>query len=322
MTSPVLQPTVTVVIATRGRPELLRKAIAAAIEQDYPGPIDIVVVFDQVAIDPLSDISFAATAAVDADSVVRVRGLRTLVGIANSRTPGLAGGRNTGILAAEGEFIAFCDDDDEWAPSKLRSQLEVMTQHPGAILAATGITIESSGGLHDRLPAQRTEFSDLLESRLTEIHPSSFLIRRADLLGRVGLVDEELPASYGEDYDLLLRATRFGYVVSVQAPLVLVRWNRVSFFSGRWQAIADGLRYVLAKYPEFARTGVGSARLEGQIAFALAALGERSAARSWALRAMRHDRGQLRAYAAFAIAARLAPAELLVNAVNRRGRGL
>jgi len=305
----VALPAVSVVIATRGRPELLRAAVRAALGQEYAGDIEVVVVYDQVDIDPLDDVVVPA-------------GRRTLRTISNGRTPGLAGGRNAGILASGGELTSFCDDDDEWLPTKLIRQVDAWREDPAAVLVTTGIRIVTSGQSYDRLPPERTEFAALLASRITEIHPSSFLLRRADLLGRVGLVDEVLPTSYGEDYDLLLRATRVGHVLGIREPLVIIHWNRASFFSGKWQGIVDGLSYLLDKHPEFATSATGSARIEGQIAFALAALGQLAGARRWAGRAIRHDRSQLRAYAAMAIAARLVPAGPLVNAVNRRGRGL
>lgn len=301
-------PTVSVVIATRGRPELLRKAVSAALTQQYDGPVEVLVVFDQVAIDELTDVRVPAN-----------RALRTL---SNSRTPGLAGGRNTGILAASGDLIAFCDDDDEWLGGKLAAQVTLWDAVPEAALVATGIRIESAGGSHVRLPPARATFADFLDSRITEIHPSTFLLRRADLQGGVGLVDEDLPASYGEDYDLLLRVARLGPVVSVVEPLVVINWKRTSFFSGRYEGIAAGLSYLLAKFPEFAGTPRGTARIAGQVAFAHAALGHNAEARAWAFDAIKRDRRQLRAYAALAISARLAPPALLVDAVNRRGRGL
>ena len=108
-----------------------------------------------------------------------------------------------------------------------------------------------------RLAPERATFADFLRSRITEIHPSAMLYSREDLLGvdgkpaRIGLVDEELPAAYGEDYDLLLRATRHGDVLSVPEPLILVLWDRPSFFSGKWQSMVDGLSYILRKFPEF-----------------------------------------------------------------------
>ena len=305
-------PGVSVIIATRGRPEMLRAAVRAALGQDYPGRVDVTVVFDQIAVDLLPDIDLPANAA----------GPRSLRSVANTRTPGLTGGRNSGIVGSDGALLAFCDDDDEWLTSKLSRQVRVWQADPTAVLVGTGISIHTESGSHDRLPPERTEFADLIESRITELHPSSFLIRRTDLLARVGLFDENLPASYGEDYDFLLRAARNGHVLAVREPLVIVHWNRTSFFSGRWQGIVDGLSYLLAKHPEFVASPAGSARIEGQVAFALAALGQRSEALSWAKRTIGHDRSQLRAWAAIFIAARLIPAGLLVSAVNRRGHGL
>ncbi|HEV2893829.1 MAG TPA: glycosyltransferase family A protein, partial [Actinomycetota bacterium] len=92
-------PPVSVVVPTRDRPELLRRAVTAILEQTYQGPIECVVVFDQS--DP--DLPWGALPAG-----------RRLVLVRNQRTPGLAGARNSGILAATGELVAFCDDDDEW----------------------------------------------------------------------------------------------------------------------------------------------------------------------------------------------------------------
>ena len=50
----------------------------------------------------------------------------------NERTPGLAGGRNSGILAGSGELVAFCDDDDEWLPTKVEKQVEALAGAVGA----------------------------------------------------------------------------------------------------------------------------------------------------------------------------------------------
>jgi hypothetical protein len=301
-------PTVGVVIATRGRPELLRAAVRAALGQTYAGRVEIRVVFDHIDIDPLGD--------------VEVPDNRALETLANVRPQGLAGARNSGILASDTELIAFCDDDDEWLPSKLEAQVELLLSRPEASVVATGIRIESEGGSHVRLPPAEANFGDFLVSRITEIHPSSFLIRRDDLLGPIGLVDEELPAAYGEDYDLLLRASRVGPVLSVLEPLTIINWKRASFFSSKWDGIASGLTYVLDKFPEFSRTRRGTARIAGQVAFAHAASGRRREANRWAARAIRNDVAELRAYAAVAISLRLAPAGALVNVINRRGRGL
>ena len=219
-------------------------------------------------------------------------------------------------------MLGFCDDDDKWHPTKLRRQLELWEENPEAIAVTTGISVQSDAGTTDRCPPPRTTFNDFLASRVTAVHPSTMLFRWADFMGRLGLVDEALPGSYGEDYDLLLRATRFGYVAAVPEPLVTVRWDRPSFFAGQWNNMAVGLTYILRKFPEFESCPKGVSRIAAQVAFSYAALGERQAALAWVRSALRRDPRQLRAYAALAVATGWVSPQRLLNAVNRHGRGL
>lgn len=307
MNSPSACP-VSVVIATMGRPAMLREAVRSILAQDHQEPVEVLVIYDGVEIDPLADMV-----------VPENRSLRLMQ---NSRTKGLAGGRNTGILAATGDIVAFCDDDDLWHPRKLSRQLLLWQQVPDAIAISAGITVQSDAGKTHRCPPNVTTFNDFLASRVTAIHPSTMLFRREDFLDRIGLVDEALPGSYGEDYDLLLRATRFGDVAAVQRPLVTVRWDRPSFFSGKWLNMAVGLTYILRKFPELETSARGTSRIASQVAFSYAALGERRIALRWVRSALHHNPLQLRAYGALAVAAGIVPAQTLLDAVNRKGRGL
>jgi glycosyltransferase involved in cell wall biosynthesis len=300
-------PSVSTIICTRERPELLARAVRAVFAQDYPGHLECVVVFDQSEPAPL-DVT------VPHNGQLRI--------ITNGGTPGLAGARNAGIAHASGTLVAFCDDDDEWQPSKLRRQVETFRAMPDAVLAATGIRIVTEDDTFERVAPPVVTHVDLLRSRITAIHPSTFLFARADLQGRIGLVDEGVPFSYGEDYEMLLRATRHGTVCAVPDALVNIYWNRPSFFAARWEGIASGLTYILDRFPEFATERTGRARVRGQVAFARAALGERRAAARWAMRTLRDDPRELRAYAALAVALRLAPARRLVEWVQARGKGL
>ncbi|WP_253864323.1 glycosyltransferase family 2 protein [Prauserella halophila] len=302
-------PSVSVVIPTRDRPELVTRAARAVLAQEYAGDIECIVVFDQTEPHPLP---------LDNGSHPG----RRIVLRRNERTSGLAGARNTGILTATGEIVGHCDDDDEWLPGKLARQLERWHAEPAAPAVATGLVIRNDTGEHRRLAPERATFADFLASRIMEIHSSSLLVHRADLLGRIGLVDEGLPASYGEDHEWLLRATRHGDVVSVPEPCVRINWNRPSFYMGKWQAMVDGLTYMLDRVPEFADNPRGLARMEGQIAFACAAMGRRRAAVRWALRTLRHDPRQVRGLGALAVAARVVKADRLVRLVQSRGRGL
>ncbi len=302
-------PRVTAVVPTHDRPEMLARAVRAVLEQRYPGHIECVVVFDKAEPVPID--------------VVVPDGARSLVVVANTRTPGLAGARNTGVLASTGDLVGFCDDDDEWLPGKVEQQVRLMSERADVAVCATGILIGYQGrDIVRRAPERPTTFTDFLRSRQMEINPCTVLVRREAFLGPIGLVDEEVPGGYGEDYEWLLRASRLGPVVSVPEPLVRVNWHSSSFFVGRWRTVIDGLSYILAKFPEFQGEPAGLARIEGQIALSQAALGERAVARRTAWRALRRHSRTKHAYAALAVSTGLVDADRVVLAARRWGRGV
>lgn len=177
-------PSVSVVIPAHKRPVELRRAIAAVRDQDYEGPIDVVVVFDRAE----PDMSLTT----DDDRPVRV--------LANTRTPGLAGGRNTGILASQGELVAFCDDDDVWLNQKLSSQVSRLERYPEAPLVTTSIVVDYGDRSTVRLAGTDVITHEmLLASRMSMLHSSTLVFRRSALEGSLGLVNEEIPGSQNED---------------------------------------------------------------------------------------------------------------------------
>lgn len=300
-------PKVSVVVPTHQREELLRRALRTIVEQRYEGEVEAVVVFDrQEPVDP----------------GVETGRDRSIVLIRNGRSPGLAGARNSGILAATGDLIAYCDDDDEWLPDKIRRQVEALRRQPPAEVAVTGTTIVYDGKSVDRVIDHDVDLGQLLASRVQEIHPSSILVEREAILDGIGLVDEEIPGSYGEDYEWLLRAARRAPIRVVPTPLVRAHWHRASYFADRWNVIVDAIHYLLAKHPEFRGEPRGLSRLYGRLAFAHAAMGHGSEARRWAGRSIRLDPTQRRAYLALVVSLHLISAEHLMRIAHRRGRGL
>jgi glycosyltransferase involved in cell wall biosynthesis len=300
-------PSVDVIMATRDRLELLKRAVQSVLVQDYPGEIRIIVVFDQSqAVDDLGP----------------ARHNRSIIVMQNSRTPGLAGARNTGILAARADLVAFCDDDDEWMVKKLRIQVGVMSDMDAGA-AVTGIRIRRGQEQRDRILRQdQLKIDDLARSRVTGAHPSTYLVRRELLLDRVGLVDEELPFGYGEDYDLLIRLARTTTIAVAHEPLVAVHWHPSSYFAGRWEAMAAGVGYLLRKHPELRRSRRGHAWIEGQQAFAYAAAGRGWLAASAAMRSLARNPREPRAILALLVCAHVLPARRIIAVLNKRGRGI
>lgn len=287
-------PSIGVVIPTQDRPELLKRAVAAVLAQDYPGRVDVVVVYDR---------------AEPAPSEVPV--------LTNTRSPGLAGARNTGILALDTELVAFCDDDDVWAPEKLRAQVLA-----GGDFTTCAIEVEFGSKVTPRLAGRdRVELADLTRSRMAMLHASTFLARRRCLL-ELGLVAEEAPGSQNEDWDLLLRAARRGPIVHVDHPLVKVQWGRGSRFAYDYPTKIASLRWMLERHPELRACRPGAARVYGQLACWSAAAGDRRAAWQWATRAVRHNWREPRTAIALAAATGAVRVETVLAALHRHGRGI
>lgn len=298
------EPTVSVVIATRNRPDMLRTAVQAVMEQDYAGPIECLLVFDRVEPDH-------ALQRQDTNRTVRI--------LTNTRAGGLAGARNTGILASTGDYVAFCDDDDFWDSTKLSKQMRGMGD---ALTSVTGITIDYGGHQNDRVPRQATfTLTNLIQKRLMEAHPSSVLVHRESLLNKVGLVDEDIPGSYGEDFDFIIRALQAGPVAVVEEPLVTVRWGQ-SMFSRDWGMIVRAIDYLVDKHPVLRDDRRALARLYGRRAFACAAMNRRKEAVRSCLRTVLLWPGEKRVLVTLPVVVGLVSAERLMDLAHRRGHGI
>ncbi len=265
-------PLVSVILPTRGRPDLVRWSVQGVVEQDYPGPIELVVVHDQ------EDVDRALTELATDRRAIRV--------VRTEHSTGLAAARNAGLPYVQGDFVASCDDDDVWHPAKIRLQVERMLAEPDLVVVGAGIRLLFDDRTVD-WPGDcaRVSRAALLRSRRKELHSSTLLMRRW-VFDAVGGYDEQLPASYAEDYEWLLRLCTQGGVGVVNEPLADIRKNTTSWFRERSEIVAEALEYLLRIHPELAESRPGHARILGQVAFAHATLGHRRTALRWAARAL------------------------------------
>lgn len=214
--------TLSVVIPTYKRPRELKRALLSVLAQNWPD-IEIVVVDDN----PPESETRRATERVIADHPGMIHYVR------NERSQGGGGARNTGILAARGEFIAFLDDDDEWLPGKLDKQMALFATLPETVACVdTGfIEInETTGTSRDIRPELRGDiFEDLLVKNKGRAPKLSTLVCRKSALLEVGLFDPELPSR--QDLDLYLRLARnyrFEYVDESLARKYVHNAGRIS----------------------------------------------------------------------------------------------
>jgi hypothetical protein len=210
-----------------------------------------------------------------------------------------------------------------WEPGKLGAQLAALAGSPSAEMVTTAMVVDYRGRLTVRRAGRSSvDHAALLRSRMAMLHSSSFLIRRESLIDGIGLVDETLPRSMAEDWDLLLRAARRHPIVHVDEPLVRVAWGGSSYFAEQWQDRNDARLWLLRHHPEMATDRRGAALTYGKLAFGCAALHRRSEGWRWIGRTVRTDWREPRAYLAAAVLLGVVRWQAVVAALNRRGHGI
>ncbi|HEY1488952.1 MAG TPA: glycosyltransferase family 2 protein [Micromonosporaceae bacterium] len=301
-------PSVGVVIPTRNRPELMRRALDAVLAQDYAGTIRVIVAYDGSTPDYM---------------LPRAEPHPVMV-LQNWRTPGLAGTRNTGVLGLDTDLVAFCDDDDQWLPGKLTAQVNALiAAPPGTEFVTCAIEVEHEGNYVPRLAGQDTVYlDDLIKSRMAMLHSSTFLARRSAMLGGLGLVAEEAPGSQNEDWDMLLRASKRAPIVHVDEPLVRVLWANTSHFAYEYATKISSLRWMMSRHPEIRGCRPGAARVYGQLACWSAASGNRRDAWHFTREAVRNNWKEPRAAIAIAAATGVVSVDKVLGALHRRGHGI
>src|SRR5699024_10705446 len=144
--------TVGAVIATPNRPQLMRRALDSVLAQDYPGAIRVVLVLDRSARD---------------FTLVQTDPNREVVGVTHQRTAGMAGARDTGLMALDTEYVAFCVDDDEWLAGKLSRQIDRLQARPGAQFVTTAMLVDYEGKETTRTAGKKqVTIQDLTRSRM------------------------------------------------------------------------------------------------------------------------------------------------------------
>jgi glycosyltransferase involved in cell wall biosynthesis len=166
---------------------------------------------------------------------LRALGDDRLVVVERDRPLGAAKARNVGIEAARTPWVAFLDNDDLWAPTKLELQLRALNNYPGARWCATGcayvsedLTVRPGGRLAEG-PLGPPEGELLSSQELLALLPSdnvvpgggsSVLVAR-DLVLAVGGFHDDVPGC--EDWDLWVRLARMSPLAYLDRPLAAWR---------------------------------------------------------------------------------------------------
>lgn len=252
------EPLISVVICTRDRADLLRRAIVSVLEQEAPRPTFELLVVDNASSDHTPEVvqGFAAESCV--------RYLHEPVG-------GISTARNTGWRAAKGRYIAYLDDDalasSRWLQA-IRNGFETTSDKPGIVGGRVLPIWESRrpAWLSDKIAAALAiidwgdEAHPIGDLRQEWLVSANFAIPRLlleeiggfhPLLGWVG--DARLP---NEDILLQKEVMRRGYGCLYYPTMTVEHWVPTARLSKRWlarrfywQGVGDAVMQIVEDAP-------------------------------------------------------------------------
>lgn len=148
--------------------------------------------------------------------------------------------RNVGIDAATGPFVAFCDSDDEWLPTKVRVQLRAFGAQDPPSLVYSGMWIDDGSTRRSHAEDLEGRAFDQALGLIGLITTSGMMIDRTLAAGEL-YFDESLPCAV--DRDLLIRLSQHHPVGRVPEPLFVHYMHHGPQISaqlcypGAWKAI-------------------------------------------------------------------------------------
>lgn len=231
------KPKVSVVITTYNRASFLEEAIISVLNQTYKD-------FELLILDNSSS--------DNTEDVVKKFKDRRIVYVRHEPM-NISKARNLGIRKSRGEFVGFLDDDDEWLPPKLSSQLRLFDRLSSKMGMVYGgfLRVGSDGKVYEIFkPSLR---GDIFERYLCNLDPltgsaSNPLIRR-EVFDAVGGYDENLKTS--EDWEFYLRLARKYGVDFVSEPVVKIRRHGGYRLGGRLRDAAETELKVLSEFSDF-----------------------------------------------------------------------
>jgi glycosyltransferase involved in cell wall biosynthesis len=228
-------PVVSIILPTFGRLAYLRSTVACVYHQTLQD-------WELIVADDGSDAETRAyLRTLEVDSRVR------LLWLTHTGIPAIV--RNAALREARGEYVAFLDSDDLWAPEKLSRQVVMLRSRPLCGWCYTGIShIDGSGQplvepvFGPWLPCDGAVFERLVTGPVVIRTPSVLAVR--ELVVRAGGFDENIRS--GEDYDLWLRLALVSDVALLDEPLVQVRRHEANY-SQNWEVAFSGRDHSLEK---------------------------------------------------------------------------
>lgn len=195
---------VSVIIPNFNRSELLKKAIASVLNQSYA--VLEILVCDDGSTD-------------NSKEIVEQFNHQIVKWIDCGKNGRPAIPRNIGVKQAQGNYIAFLDNDDEWLPTKTEEQVKLIIEKKALIVCTNAYKVSAmncENYFKNTLDCIYT-FNDLFN---TNYIICSSIVLQKDLLINTSLFPEEPQFKAIEDYALWLRLSTLASIYYLSKPLV------------------------------------------------------------------------------------------------------
>jgi glycosyltransferase involved in cell wall biosynthesis len=232
---------VSVVIPTRGRPDLIGRSVRAVLMNDHPD-------FDVTVVDQSDD---SATGLV----VTEIARIDTRLRYVHTMPPGLSRAYNVGAGLTSAPILAFTDDDCVAQPDWISAIARAFAAEADAELlygrVALPTDLVAAAGEVPVLPITRAERIDRRSGFRLYGMGANFAVRR-QLLRRIGGFDEILggggPLRSSQDFDLQYRAYLAGATVLLRPEVSVDHYGLRT--AAQWPAtlraygVGDGAFYM------------------------------------------------------------------------------
>ena len=219
------------IIPTRDRWRLVHRSLSSVLRQNG-------VSVEVIVVDDASTEEQPPTQELDSPQVNLVR---------HDTHRGVSAARNTGISKASGEWLAFLDDDDVWAPQKLVSMLDSVADSGAEFCYSAVVNVDD--GLRvigrDEAPPPDGLLPSLLHGNVIPGGGSN-VIAHASLIGRTGGFDESFPGL--EDWDMWIRFAQCAKGSAMDEPLTAYSVHPESWSQTHDPALPSKIRRFAAKH--------------------------------------------------------------------------
>jgi glycosyltransferase involved in cell wall biosynthesis len=237
MSSTYLHKLVSIIIPTYNREKIVQETIKNIQSQTYKNWECIIV----------DDHSTDGTKSVIEELAKQDNRIRYIL---NQRSKGAQGARNTGILEATAEWIAFNDSDDEWVPDKLEKQFKIIEQkdfHPFLVVHGNCLVSDHANNKITKWDLPLVEGKqpyELLLKSASPLFPTIITSRKA--LETIGLLDEKVPAY--QEWDTSIQLSEKCEFVHIEEPLFIYHLHKGDTMSKDIKRDIAGYQYIRLKH--------------------------------------------------------------------------